>query len=202
MFHDPLLTPRRFPVLRTKTIMASDRTPIHDGRSPQLLRQNHGQILFVGAMLERTMRKDIVPPDSDHIDGDAIIVIIPNAEIVAVQFSGFEVLQERVVFLHRDGPVVPAWTAGLEARLVDGRPVGVGAVAQGEPSVVLVRGGEDLGVILGRDGSGAGFFFRPGWKCRWAPGCCGRVFDGLVFGEVGMDGSEAVVDPGKGWLVY
>ena len=116
---------------------------------------------------------------------------IPHLEPVAPQLVLLQVLQERVMLLRAHGPFFPADTPNPVFDVRDGGifeiddPTG----REREPSVV-VGGFEARHVEVG----GA----VPVRELGGSPRCCWSVgFAMCKFGEVGVEGTEVVVEPGQ-----
>lgn len=76
--------------------------------SSQFLGSLHGQICLVIRNGERISINNIIAPEANEIDADAVILVIPKVELVPPQRIFFEVLEERIMRLSSDPPISPS----------------------------------------------------------------------------------------------
>lgn len=84
--------------------------------SPQLLRQINGQVLLV-VPWERQIVHHVVAPDGDHVDAQALVLVVPDAEVVALELVLLKVLEEGVVLLGGNRPIIPSWAILLRQKV-------------------------------------------------------------------------------------
>lgn len=116
--------------------------------STQPLRQIHSKILLV-ILREWQIIHNVITPNRNHIDAQPLVLIVPNAEVVSPQLVPLQILEERVVFLCSNRPIVPPWPRLIVGGSGDWGPIECVLWTKRKPTVMFIWGVKPLMPVEG-----------------------------------------------------